>query len=154
MASKKQVEDLAIKVVNPICQANGFECIDAEYVKEAGNYYLRLYLDKDGGITINDCELVSRAFEVEFDKVDPIKDPYILEVSSPGLDRPLKKDKDYERHIGDMVELKLYKAIDKVKEFVGELKAYNDETLTIKVEGQDLEFNRKDIAHIRLYISF
>ncbi len=154
MASKKQIEELALKVITPICEEQNLECVDAEFVKEAGHYYLRIFLDKEGGITVNDCEAASRAFEVIFDKEDPIKDPYILEVSSPGLDRPLKKDKDFERHLGDMVELKLYKSIDKVKEFSGVLETFDNETVTVNVDDKVMVFNRKDIAMIRLAIIF
>lgn len=154
MASKKEIENLALKVIAPICEEHDLECVDAEFVKEAGHYYLRIFLDKEGGITVNDCEVASRAFEVEFDKNDPIKDPYILEVSSPGLDRPLKKDKDFDRHLGDLVELKLYKAVDKMKEFTGVLEAYDQDTVTVNVDDESRSFNRKDIAMIRLAIVF
>ncbi len=154
MASKDSIEKLTYELLEPILQDNGFECVDVEYIKEANQWYLRVYLDKPDGITVNDCEIVSRALDKKLDEKDPIKEPYILEVSSPGLDRPLKKDKDFERHLGDMVELKLYKAIDKVKEFSGELVAYDEETLTIDIEGETQVFPRKDIAIIRLAIIF
>ncbi len=154
MASKKEIEGITLALVEPIAEEQGFECIDVEFVKEAGQHYLRVYLDKPGGITINDCELVSRALEVKLDNKDPIKEPYILEVSSPGLDRPLKKDKDLDRHIGDMIDIKLYKAVDKSKEFSGELKAYDDETVTVLIDDQSVSFDRKDIALIRLTIIF
>lgn len=154
MASKKDIESITEKLLSPILTENNFECVDIEFLQEAGSWFLRVYLDKEGGITINDCELVSRALEKELDKKDPIKDPYILEVSSPGLDRPLKKDKDFERHLGDQVELKLYKAINKNKDFTGTLVAYTEETITVNVDDEDVEFLRKDIAIIRLAIIF
>ena len=155
MASKDSVEQVTSKLLDPIINEHNFECVDIEYVKEAGNLYLRVYLDKPGGITVNDLEMVSRALEVELDKADPIKDPYILEVSSPGLDRPLKKDKDFERHLGDLVEVKLYKAVDKEKEFIGELVAYDEESVSIVTDDEvERKFIRKDIAIIRLAIVF
>jgi len=154
MASKKDIESMTLRLVDPLANEHGFECVDVEFVKEAGHFYLRVFLDKPEGITVNDCEVVSRALEAKLDIKDPIKDPYILEVSSPGLDRPLKKDKDFERHLGDMIELKLYKAVDKVKDFTGELNAYDDEKLTISIEEELVTFNRKDVAIIRLAIIF
>lgn len=154
MATRDQVEEITYSLLNPILEKHQFECVDVEYIKEAGQWYLRVYLDKPEGININDCEVVSRALELKLDEKDPIKEAYILEVSSPGLDRPLKKDKDFERHIDDQVEIKLYKALDKVKEFAGQLKSYTAETITVDVEGETIEFLRKDIAVIRLAIIF
>lgn len=154
MASKKDIESITLKLLEPIADEHGFECVDVEFVKEAGHFYLRVFMDKPEGITVNDCEIVSRALEAKLDVKDPVKDPYILEVSSPGLDRPLKKDKDFERHLGDMVEMKLYKAIDKVKDYTGELNAYDEETLTLLVDEELVTFNRKDVAIIRLAIIF
>ena len=110
------------ELVMPIIEENQFELVDVEYVKEGSNWYLRIYADKEGGINIDDCVLISRALEEKLDKEDFIKDAYILEVSSPGLGRPLKKDKDFARSIGKSVECKLYRAIDKKKEFEGVLK--------------------------------
>jgi ribosome maturation factor RimP len=154
MASKKDIEDVVYKLLEPILTHHEFECVDLEFVKELGNAYLRVYLDKPEGININDCEIVSRELEAKLDSKDPIKDPYILEVSSPGLDRPLKKDKDFDRHMGDLVELKLYKAVEKVKDFTGELLAYTPDTVTVLVDDETMEFNRKDIAIIRLAVIF
>lgn len=154
MATREQVEQITYSLLDPILEKHQFECVDVEYIKEAGQWYLRVYLDKPGGININDCEVVSRALEEQLDVKDPIKEAYILEVSSPGLDRPLKKDKDFERHIGDQVEIKLYKAMNKVKEFTGQLESYTPETVVINVDGEAIEFLRKDIAIIRLAIVF
>jgi ribosome maturation factor RimP len=149
------VETLAEEILIPILEENKFELVDVEYVKEASNWYLRIFIDKDGGVTIDDCELVSRAFDSEFEDKDPIKEPYILEVSSPGLDRPLKKDKDYARSLGEKVEVKLYKSINKKKEFVGLLKSYDDDSITLELEdGEDWSIARTDIAIIRLAILF
>jgi ribosome maturation factor RimP len=154
MSFREQIETLTEQFLEPILDENNFELVDVEYVKEAGNWYLRIYVDKDGGITIDDCELVSRALEAILDEKDPIKDPYILEVSSPGLDRPLKKEKDYKRSIGKLVEIKLYKQLDGNKEFMGNLVEYTSDTVTIESDTDNITFNRKDIALIRLAVIF
>ena len=111
--SKREIYEAKVEaLVLPIVEANNFELVDVEYVKEAGTWYLRIYIDKEGGIFINDCELVSRALSEILDKDDPIEDAYILEVSSPGLGRPIKKDKDFQRNLGDEVEVRTYKPIN------------------------------------------
>jgi ribosome maturation factor RimP len=132
-----------------------FELVDVEYVKEAGSWYLRAYVDKEGGITVDDCEVVSRLLSDWLDKEDFIEDSYIMEVSSPGLGRPLKKDKDFARSLGEEVEIRLYKARDKQKDFTGLLKAYDAETVTIETEeGTEETFARAEIALIRLAFDF
>lgn len=154
MSKREDYESRTEKLVQPIVDENKFELVDVEYVKEGSNWYLRIYVDKEGGITVDDCEVVSRALEVYLDKENFIEDPYILEVSSPGLGRPLKKDKDFARSIGMLVEVKLYKAIDKKKTFEGQLEAYTDSTITIICEEQEMIFNREDIALVRLAFDF
>ncbi|GMQ56950.1 ribosome maturation factor RimP [Vallitalea sediminicola] len=155
MSFREHVETLVEEILIPILEENKFELVDVEYIKEASNWYLRIFIDKDGGITIDDCELVSRSFDSEFEDKDPIKEPYILEVSSPGLDRPLKKDKDFARSLGEKVEIKLYRSINKSKEFVGLLKSYDDDSITLELEnGEDWSIARTDIAIIRLAILF
>ncbi|QUI22987.1 ribosome maturation factor RimP [Vallitalea pronyensis] len=155
MSFREHVETLVEEILVPILDSNTFELVDVEYVKEGSNWYLRIFIDKDGGITIDDCELVSRAFDSAFEDKDPIKEPYILEVSSPGLDRPLKKDKDFARSLGEKVEVKLYKSINKQKEFIGILKSYDDDHIILEMEnGEDMSFLRTDIAIIRLAILF
>ena len=116
--------------------------------------YLRGYIDKPGGITVNDCEVVSRAFSDKLDEHDFIGESYIMEISSPGLDRPLKKDKDFARSMGKLVEIRTYRPIDKQKEFCGELTAYDGNSVTIDEDGAMRVFDKKDIALIRLYIEF
>ena len=130
--AKADYESRTEKLLDPIIKEHQFELVDVEWVKEAGTYYLRVYVDKEGGITIDDCELVSRALSDLLDRYDFISENYILEVSSPGLDRPLKKDKDFARSIGKEVELRLFKAIDKEKEFAGVLSAFDKETVTMQ----------------------
>ena len=154
--SKREIYEAKVEaLVLPIVEANNFELVDVEYVKEAGTWYLRVYIDKEGGININDCELVSRAFSEILDKEDPIEDAYILEVSSPGLGRPLKKDKDFQRNLGEEVEVRTYKPINKQKEFVGLLDAWDKEKVTLQLEsGEMMTIARADIALIRQYIEF
>lgn len=155
MSKREIYEAKAEELVLPLVEANNFELVDVEYVKEAGTWYLRIYIDKEGGININDCELVSRAFSEILDKEDPIEDAYILEVSSPGLGRPLKKDKDFQRNLGEEVEVRTYKPINKQKEFVGLLDAWDKETVTLQLEsGEVMTIARADIALIRQYIEF
>lgn len=155
MSKREIYEAKAEELILPIVEANHFELVDVEYVKEAGNWYLRIYIDKEGGININDCELVSRAFSDILDKEDPIEDAYILEVSSPGLGRPLKKDKDFQRNLGEEVEVRTYKPINKQKEFVGLLDAWDKESVTLQMEnGETMTISRSDIALIRQYIDF
>ncbi len=138
----------------PIIENGNFELVDVEYVKEGSNWYLRIYADKEGGININDCVDISRALEVKLDEEDFISNEYILEVSSPGLGRPLKKENDFRRSVGKEIDLKLYKAINKQKEFTGVLTGYDDETVTVDVDGEEMTFVRKDLALIRLSLNF
>ena len=154
MSSRQDIEKTTEKLLEPILKEHGFELVDVEFVKEAGNRFLRVYIDKENGITIDDCEIVSRELDLQLDQLDPIKEGYILEVSSPGLDRPLKKEKDFKRSLGKMVEIKLYQALDGSKEFVGLLENYDEETVTMNVEENIVTFNRKDIALIRLAVIF
>ncbi|MDY5774626.1 MAG: ribosome maturation factor RimP [Lachnospiraceae bacterium] len=129
--------------------------VDVEYVKEGGTWYLRAYIDKEGGITVNDCELVAREMNEILDREDYIEDSYIFEVSSPGLGRPLKKEKDYARSMGKELEIRTYRAIDKKKEFYGILTDYDEKKVTIQTEeGEILTFAKTEIALIRLAFDF
>ena len=126
-----------------------------EYVKEAGTWYLRAYIDKPGGISIDDCEAVSRRLSDILDEKDYIDEAYILEISSPGLGRPLRKEKDYKRSLGEEVEIRTYRMIEKQKEFTGTLKEYDEKTVTIEEEGGNVRtFEKSDIALIRLAFDF
>lgn len=154
MSKREDYEHRAEALLQPIVEQFGFELVDVEYVKEGGTWYLRGYVDKPGGITINDCEAVSRQFSDRMDEEDFIPDSYVMEISSPGLDRPLKKPKDFERSIGKEVEIRTYRPVDHCKEFVGTLISYDDDTITVETEGQNRVFERKDIALVRLYIEF
>lgn len=151
ITKKADIEAKATEMVTPIVEANKLELVDVEYVKEGSDYYLRIYADKEGGITIGDCEIVNRAMSDLLDEDDFIKDAYILEVSSPGLTRPLKKEKDFARSIGKPVEVKTFSKINGCKEFEGELKEYDEETVTIILENEEaLKISRKEISMIRL----
>ncbi|MDO5390811.1 MAG: ribosome maturation factor RimP [Eubacteriales bacterium] len=155
MSRREVYEQKAEALITPILDSMGFELVDVEYVKEGGEWYLRSYIDKEGGITINDCEAVSRLFNEKLDQEDFIEESYIMEVSSPGLGRPLKKEKDYKRSMGKELEIRTYKAIDREKEFYGILQAYDDSSVTIETEeGTTRTFDKKDIALIRLAIHF
>lgn len=154
MSQREQYEKKTEELIVPILDAKGFELVDVEYVKEGQDYFLRAYIDKPGGITIDDCVAVSREMNVLLDELDYVDGAYTFEVSSPGLGRPLKKPRDYERSMGKEVEIRTYKAMDGSKEFYGILKAYDDATVTIQSEEEEITFNKSDIALIRLAFDF
>ena len=154
MSRREEYEQKTEAILTPIVESKGFELVDVEYVKEAGTWYLRGYIDKPGVLTVNDCEDVSRAFSDILDEQDFIEDSYIMEISSPGLDRPLKKEKDFKRSLGKLVEIRTYRPIEKQKEFCGILNAYDSNSVTIDEDGTERTFDKKDIALIRLAIEF
>ena len=162
MTKKEGVEKQTEALLEPILTEFGFELVDVEYVKEGSNWYLRVYLDKSGGITVDDCEAVSRRFSEILDEKDYIEGSYIFEVSSPGLSRPLKKEKDFKRNIDKEIEVRTYKAINGDKEFIGFLREYSipstglgEDSITIEDEdGVWQTFLLKDTALIRLAIKF
>ena len=155
MTRREQYEQKVENYLLPKIEEFHFELVDVEYVKEAGNWFLRAYIDKEGGISIDDCEAVSRILGEWLDVEDFIEDSYILEVSSPGLGRSLKKEKDFIRSIGKDVDIKLYKAVNKQKDFTGNLKGYNDKEIIIVADnGEEIIFPRADIALIRLAFDF
>lgn len=158
MTKKESYESRTEKFLLPLMEEHKFELVDVEYVKEGGSWYLRAFIDKAGGVNIVDCENVSRAFSGKLDEEDFIPDAYILEVSSPGLGRALKKDRHLEKSLGEEVEIKTYKPIERQKEFIGVLKAYDKDTVTIEIEKdsgtKDMVFAKSDIAIIRLTLDF
>ncbi len=155
MTKKETIEQQAETLIMPVVEALGFELVDMEYIKEAGAYYLRAYIDKPGGITIDDCETVSRSFSDLLDEKDFIEDSYILEVSSPGLGRPLKKEKDFQRETGKEIEVRLFAPVDGKKEYTGILTAYENGLITIMTEdGRSLSFKRTETALVRLALDF
>ena len=155
MSKRETYEQKTEEILIPIMEEYGFELVDVEYVKEGSSWYLRAYIDKPGGININDCETVSRRLSDILDEKDFIDDAYIMEVSSPGLGRPLKKEKDFKRSLGMEVDIRTYRMIDRQKEFTGILTAYDAGTVTIELEDETTKtFERGDIALIRLAFDF
>ena len=155
MSKRETYETRTEELITPILDRMNFELVDVEYVKEGGTWYLRAYIDKEGGITVNDCEAVAREMNEILDRVDFGEDSYVFEVSAPGLGRPLKKEKDYIRSMGREVEIRTYRAINREKEFYGILSAYDENTVTIKTEdGTEMTFEKSDIALIRLAFDF
>lgn len=156
--TKKEIEETCEGLVLPIIEQFGYELVDVEYVKEGPTYYLRVYADKQGGITIDDCVEISQLLSPKLDKYDKeFKDAYILEVSSPGLLRPLKKDNDFRRNMGKMIEIKLFKPIDesKNKELTGELISFDSDSITVRnEENNEFVILRSNISLARLYIEF
>lgn len=165
LSKREEYEARAEKLLEPIMEKNHFELVDVEYVKEAGNWYLRAYVDKEGGITLDDCELVNRAWSDLMDENDFIPEAYILEVSSPGLGRQLKKEKDFKRSIGQDVDVKFYQSRKipagrngkevSVKEITGTLKAYTKEKITLETDfAKEYEIACSDISTVKLTIDF
>lgn len=150
-------ESIASKVealAAPVAEGLGYELFDVEYVKEGPDYFLRLYITKEGGIAIEDCEAMSRAIDPLLDEADLIKDHYYLEVSSVGLDRPLKKEKDFRYFMGEMIEVKLFRAAEGSDYWVGRLTGYEDGRFTMDAKGQALEFAVKDARLVRPWVDF
>lgn len=154
MSRRETYEARTEALLQPITGELGIEIYDVEYVKEGSSYYLRAYIDKPGGVNITDCETVSRALSDALDQEDFIPDAYILEVSSPGLGRTLKRDRHFEKSIGREVEIKLFKPINKCREFTGILESFDAQSITIKektAQGEEIRnFLRSDIALVRL----
>ena len=151
------VEERAEGILRPITENLNMEIVDVEYVKEGPDMYLRAYIDKEGGVTVNDCEDVSRAFEKELDKANVPDEAYILEVSSPGLTRPLKKERDYIRNQGKPVEVHTFKPIDGAKIFIGDLKSWDEENVSLDVGEASEEIviiPKKNISVIKQYFDF
>lgn len=151
---RAEIEQRCEVLVQPILDEHHFELWDVEYVKEGSNYYLRVFADKEGGITIDDCVTISRALEAKLDEDDFIQDAYILEVSSPGLGRPLKRERDFIKSIGATVDVKLYQGLNGQKEFTGILIEYKNDEIVIELEDKMLELKRNEIASIRLAFDF
>lgn len=152
---RNRVEKIAESLAIPIIEEYEFELVDLEYKKEGTNWYLRVYIDKPGGITLDDCQKVSELLGKELDREDPIKGNYFLEVSSPGLDRPLKKQRDFDRFKGELVEVKLYRALDGKKVIEGELVGLENNIIKLNVDKVGLvELPKDEVAITRLAIKF
>ena len=154
MSRREEYETRTQALLEPIAEANGVSVYDVEYVKEGADYHLCAYIDKPEGVNIQDCENVSRALSDALDREDFIAEPYVLEVSSPGLGRALKKDKHLQVSIGEDVEIKLFKPIDKCKEFSGVLERFDADSITILEGETERTFRRADVALIRLAVDF
>ena len=149
-----KVTDIVEKLALPIAEKLGLEIWDVEFVKEGGERYLRVYIDKDGGVGINDCESFSRAFDKVLDDADPISESYIFEVSSAGLERKLYRESDFVKYMGSPVTLKTFSPKNGKKEFFGNLSAYNNGDVTLAVDGETIEFAKKEVASVRLRVEF
>ena len=150
----KKITDLVAELAAPAVAEQGCELWDVEYVKEAGTWYLRLYLDKEGGVDILDCEAVSRKVSDLLDEADPIEGSYTFEVSSAGCERPLKRPSDFARFMDSPVTVRLYQNRDGRKEFAGTLRGYDDGAVTIEVGGKELRFEKNEVALCRLRVEF
>jgi ribosome maturation factor RimP len=149
----KQIEELVARLVEEIIKDSPYKLVDVEYVKER-DWYLRVFLDKEGGIELEDCQWVSERLEEKLDVLDPIKESYILEVSSPGLDRPLKKEADFVRHIGDKIEISTFAPVNGKKLLVGTLVGLADDEIRVEIDGQTTGIPRDKASLVRLHIEF
>ncbi len=151
-----KIEDAIWKLAEPMVAENGMELIDVEYVKEGAEWYLRLFLDKEGdeGIDLDDCELISRKFSDVLEEKDPITQAYRLEVSSPGIERPLKRTKDFQRFQGEKIQVKTFSEVEGKKQFIGILQETTEETVTLDVDGTSIAIPRKQIGKANLVWEF
>ena len=150
----KKITELVRELSEPVVKEQGCSLWDVEYVREAGQWYLRLFIDKDGGVDILDCEAISRRVSDLLDEADPIESSYVLEVGSAGLERPLKRASDFERFMGSAVTLKTYQPRDGTKEFAGTLSAYDNGAVELSVNGNPMRFEKSEIALVRLRAEF
>lgn len=150
-----KVSDQVFELVKPIAESFDLEVVEVLYEKKFDGMHLTIVIDKDGGVTIDDCERLHRAIDAPLDELDPIDTAYTLNVSSPGIDRPLKMERDYKRNLNKKISVKLYKPLDNKKSYEGILTEYSDETLTIELKnGNKLTFNKKDTAKVEPIIEF
>ena len=152
-----KITDVIKEIANPIVLSQNCVIFDVEYKKEGSDYVLRILIEKeniDEYISINDCENISRQLSDELDRIDPIKNPYMLEVSSPGIDRPLRNEKDFKKYTGKDIDIGLYKAINKSKILTGTLLGFKDDVIEIDIDGEIVEINKKDTSYVKLAIEF
>ena len=147
-----KISDLVTKLAEPLAAELGLELWDVEYVREAGQWFLRVYVDKDGGVSINDCEALSKALDPILDEADPIPDSYVFEVSSAGAERELKRPRDFEKFMGSSVEVRLYKAAEGSKTWTGTLAGYDDGAVRLVSAGKEYVFEKEQVAKVRLRI--
>ena len=148
----KRIESAVERIVLPIITELGYEYVDTEVKKVADEFELIIYVDKKGGLDLQDCEKISRVIDPLIEDADPIEEGYYLCVSSPGLDRPLRKQADYERSIGKQIDVKLYRAVDGSKSATGQLLRFDDDGFVLQIENTEKEFSNKDTAIVRLHI--
>ena len=149
-----KLSDAVSALVRPVVEEEGCSLWDVEYVREAGTWYLRVFIDKEGGVGIDDCERISRRLDPMLDEADPIPESYVFEVGSAGAERELKRPSDFAQFMGHEVELRLYRPLDGKKSFVGELSGYEDGDVSLLVGGEPKTFEKKQIAKVNLHISF
>ncbi len=147
-----KVTEIVAALAAPPAEELGLEIWDVEYVREAGQWFLRVYIDKDGGVGIDDCEALSRALDPVLDEKDPIPDSYVFEVSSAGAERELRRSGDFERYMGSLAEVRLYRPTDGSKSFVGTLAGYEDGNVRLTVAGKDRVFEKSQVAQVRLRV--
>ena len=148
-----KITEKVAALAKPVVEEEGCTLWDVEYVREAGTWYLRILVDKEGGLGIDDCERISRRLDPMLDEADPIPDSYVFEVGSAGAEREFKRASDYEQFLGSEVELRLYQPINGSKSFVGTLKAYDDGDVTIETGGSEQRFEKGKIALVKLHVS-
>ena len=149
-----KVTDLVASYAKPVVEKFGCELWDVEYVREGSEYFLRLYLDKEGGVDINDCEAVSRAMDPILDEKDPIQGSYHFEVCSAGLERVLKRPSDFERFLGSAITVKLYRPRNGMKEIPCVLRSYEDGRITVEAGKETITFEKSEVAQVRLRVEF
>ena len=149
-----KITERVFDLARPVVEEEGCSLWDVEYLREAGTWYLRIYIDKEGGVSIDDCERISRRLDPILDEADPIPESYVFEVGSAGADRELKRPSDFAQFMGAEIEVKLYKPLDGSKSFVGKLAGYEEGTVVLDWRGQELRFAPSQIAQVRLYVSF
>ncbi len=149
-----KITDTVLALAEPVASSLGLEIWDVEFVKEAGTRFLRVYIDKAEGVSIQDCEDFSRALDPVLDEADPIPDSYVFEVSSAGAERVLKRPGDFERFLGSDVAVKLYQPVDGSKQYIGTLSAYDDGDVTILQNGKPRTFSKSSVAQVRLHVTF
>ena len=152
--SKTKVEDVVFELCKPVTDKHHFELVEVEYKKEGGEWYLRIYIDKEGGITIDDCQIVSEELSEILDEVDPIDSAYIFEVSSPGIERPLKTERDYQKAMGKLMEAKLFSPIEGKKIITGILTGYTEDTVEFDQNNEKIVLDKKQVAIIKPVIVF
>ena len=148
-----KITDIVFELAKPIVEEEGCSLWDVEYVREAGSWFLRVFIDKDGGVSIDDCERISRRLDPILDEKDPIEASYVFEVGSAGAERELKRPTDFEQFMGSEIEVKLYQPVNGAKSFVGTLKGYDNGTVTLTVGKNDMSFTKQQTAQVKLHVT-